>query len=93
MDSPFSKFVFPAPDIVWRPAIEEGAAVYLLGVALHFVTPGSPLEGEMTAAGGVRVGTLRFDADPTERWHPRRSVRSVAPEEAVRGLRSAPGRN
>src|SRR3712207_1992496 len=38
VDSLFPKFVFPAPDIVWRPEIEDGAGVYMLGAALHFVT-------------------------------------------------------
>ena len=93
MDSLFPKFVFPAPDIVWRPAIEDGAGVYMLGAAVHFVTPGSTLELEMVAAGALRVGTLRFDADPTERSHRHRPVRAVAAARAVRVLDVASGRN
>jgi hypothetical protein len=93
MDSLFPKFVFPAPDVVWRPAIEEGAAVYLLGTTLQFVTPGSARESDVAAAGGVLVGALRFDADPRERRHPHRPVRAVSAPEAVRRLRLTPARN
>ena len=91
MDSLFPKFVFPAPDIVWRPEIEDGAGVYMLGTALHFVTPGSAMELEVIEAGALRVGTLRFDADPTERTHRGRRVRPVAAALALRPL-AAPGR-
>ena len=92
MDSLFPSFVFPAPDIVWRPAIEDGAAVYMLGAALHFVTPGSALEVEMNDAGALRVGTLRFDADPTERSHRHRPVRAL-PARELRRREVAGGRN
>ena len=77
MDPSFPKFVLPAPDIVWRPDIESGAGIYLLGLDLHFVTPGSPRELELRDAGALRVGTLRFDADARERSHPRRAIRAV----------------
>ena len=92
MDSIFAKFVFPAPDIVWRPRIEDGAAVYMHGTALHFVTPGSPMEIEMIAEGALRVATLRFDADPTERSHREHPVRAV-PAVALRWREAAGGRN
>jgi hypothetical protein len=84
VDSLFPKFVFPAPDIVWRPEIEDGAGVYMLGTALHFVTPGSAMELELVDAGALRVGTLRFDRDPTERTHRHRRVRLVRARELAR---------
>lgn len=86
MDSLFPKFVQPAPDVVWRPEIEHGAGVYLLGTGLHFVTPGSTTEMAVIAAGALRVGTLRFDRDLTERSHPRRPLRAVAAGEPLREL-------
>lgn len=79
MEFSSSKFVFAAPDIVWRPSVEEGTAVYMLGRDLHFVACGSPREMDVRAAGGVRVGSLRFDRDPTERSH-RRAVEAATPE-------------
>ena len=93
MDSIFPRWVLPAPDVVWRPAIEDGAGVYLLGAALHFVTPGSAREAEVVEAGALRVGTLRFDADLTERSHPHRPVHAVAAASAARRLDGARGRN
>ena len=93
MDSLFPKFELPAPDIVWRPEIEDGAGVYLLGTALHFVTPGSAMESEVVAAGALRVGTLRFDRDPTERSHPHRPIRAVAAGAAIRQLQLTQERN
>jgi hypothetical protein len=93
VDSLFPKFVLPAPDVVWRPRIEDGAGVYMLGTAIHFVTPGSTAELEVTEAGAVRVGTLRFDADPTERSHRNRPVLPVAAAIALRRLDVASGRN
>jgi hypothetical protein len=93
VDSLFPKFVQPAPDVVWRPKIEDGAGVYLLGTALHFATPGSVTESEVVAAGALRVGTLRFDRDPTERSHPHRAVRAVAAGAALRQLHVSPDRN
>lgn len=93
MDSLFPKFVQPAPDIVWRPEIEAGAGVYLLGSALRFVTPGSATEHEVIAAGGLRVGTLRFDRDPTERSHRHRSVQAVTAMAALRELQVTAERN
>jgi hypothetical protein len=93
VDSIFPKFFQPAPDIVWRPEIEAGAAMYMLGASLHFVTPGSVTERDIVAAGGLRVGTLRFDRDPTERTHPNRPVRALAAATALREMRIAPDRN
>ena len=93
MDSLFPKWVLPAPDVVWRPAIEDGAGVYMLGAALHFVTPGSALEREVVEAGALRVGTLRFDADPTERSHRHRPVLAVAAAVAERRLQALRGPN
>jgi hypothetical protein len=93
VDSPFPKFVQPAPDIVWRPEIEAGAGVYLLGSALRFVTAGSVTEQEVIAAGGLRVGTLRFDRDPTERSHHRRPVQAVTAMAVHRELRVDADRN
>jgi hypothetical protein len=93
VDSLFPKFELPAPDIVWRPEIEDGAGVYLIGTALHFVTPGSARESEVVAAGALRVGRLRFDRDPTERSHPHRRVRALAAGAALRELRLAHDRN
>lgn len=88
MESPFSKYFLPAPDIVWRPDIEAGAGVYLVGVELHFVSPGSARELELAAAGALRVGTLRFDGDPLERVHPRRAIRAVDPLPLARAEQS-----
>ncbi|MBW3628558.1 MAG: hypothetical protein KY464_04595 [Gemmatimonadetes bacterium] len=93
MDSLFPKFVQPAPDIVWRPEIEAGAGVYLLGSALRFVTEGSPTEREVIAAGGVRVGTLRFDRDLTERSHRHRPVQALPAGAALRELQVSAERN
>ena len=93
MDSLFPKFELPAPDIVWRPKIEDGAGVYLLGTSLHFVTPGSAMESEVVAAGALRVGTLRFDRETTERSHPHRPIRAMAAGAALRELQLAPDRN
>ena len=93
MDSLFPNFVQPAPDIVWRPEIEAGAGVYLLGTALRIVTAGSATEREVIAAGGLRVGTLRFDRDPTERSHPHRPVRTVSAAAALRRLHVPVDRN
>ena len=93
MDSLFPKWVLPAPDVVWRPEIEDGAGVYLLGAALHFVTPGSTTELEVVAAGAVRVGTLRFDRDLAERSPRHRPVRAIAAAMAVRALDVASGRS
>lgn len=88
MESPFSKFVLPAPDIVWRPALESGAGVYLVGTDLHFVTPGSAREMELADAGALRVGTLRFDGDPLERAHACRAVRAIDPRPLARAEQS-----
>ena len=93
MDSLFPNFVQPAPDIVWRPEIEGGGGVYLLGAALRFVTPGSATEQEVIAAGGLRVGTLCFDRDPMERSHRHRRVQAVAAATALRELQVTPERN
>lgn len=93
MDSLFPKFVQPAPDIVWRPEIEAGAGVYLLGSALRFVTEGSATEREVIAAGGLRVGTLRFDRDLTERSHRHRPVQAVSPVAALLDLKVTADRN
>ena len=79
MDPLHPKIVFPAPDLVWRPAFEPGAGIYLVGAELHFATLDSPREAELVAAGALRVGTLRFDADPRERSHPGRRVLAVPP--------------
>lgn len=79
MDSLYPRIVFPAPDIVWRPALESGAGVFLVGHELRFATLDSVREAELVAAGALRVGTLRFDADPRERSHPGRPVRATPP--------------
>ena len=93
MDSSFPNFVQPAPDIVWRPEIEAGAGVYLLGSALRFVTQGSTTEQEVIAAGGLRVGPLRFDRALTERPHRHRPVQPVSAVAALRQLQVSQDRN
>jgi hypothetical protein len=90
MEPRFPKFVLPAPDVVWRPSIESGAGVYLLGTCMHFATIGSDCEASLAAAGAMRVGTLRFDSDLNERSHPLRSVRRVP---AVAAIRAGSSRN
>ena len=68
------KYVVPAPDVARAPAIEDGAGIYLLGGRWHFAVPAGPEAHALVAAGALRIGTLRFDPDPTERRHEGRAV-------------------
>lgn len=83
------KYVIPAPDIAWAPRLEAGAGVYLLADRWHFAAEQSPAERALVDAGALRIGTLRFDADPTERLHPGHSIRALGAREAA--ARFGPG--
>lgn len=77
------KYVLPAPDIAWAPRVEAGAGVYLLAGRWHFAAAESPAERALLDAGALRIGTLRFDADPTERMHRGHFVRTIGAREAA----------
>lgn len=90
MDSLSQKYELPAPEIVWRPGIESGIGIYMLGREVHFAAPETDTEAELIEAGALRVGMVRFNQDPTERSFPRRRVQSLSSLDAVRRFGAAP---
>lgn len=80
MESITRRFVLPAPDMFWRPRVEAGIAVYLVGTDLAFAAPDSPESAALEERGAPRVATIRFDQDRTERSYRAARLRAVAPE-------------
>jgi hypothetical protein len=84
-------FEYEHHEINWTAGVGRPAGVYWLDGRSVIVAHESPGEERLLAEGAVLIATLRFDRDPLESSHRRRSVervpaRSVAGDFLVSGI-------
>ncbi len=84
------EYELPIPGVAWTRGAGHPAGVFLLDGRCYFVALDSPAERVLVEGGALHMANVRFDPEPLERSHPKRSVRLVEPAVAARWLGSDP---
>lgn len=80
------EYEIPVEGVAWTRGAGHPAGVFLLDGRCYFVARGSPAEEVLADRGALHVANVKFDAEPLERSHTGREVRSLSAGEAARLL-------